>query len=504
MIAINATTQDILEIEREHTAVNAAKLAALVASAYKTFEVNKPAIKEQLDYDDGNLPYSNEYRETLVFLNGEVDTEQIALQNINFANDINDVNANMFVGHAPFIAQDNADEVEQDELVNFNMALRQKNWQTSFYEMVRKTVGGGVGYYLVHNRDNDEYARFSKLDPLSTFVVCDQSIDPESLFGVYFVYNSSDSRFYWYVYTLNYLYKYSSKDQKSPEVLEANPIRHYFGRVPITEFKNNSKGVGDAYFVLDLIDLYCSTMNYGVIGYQDKMTTLLVLKDVAIGNQDEREQTRATIAEGVLPIMSQANGNAADAKYLETSYDIHTPKEFLTLIENKIYQLSHTFNFSNAQAVQSMGEPALKLMLKPTLDNAEVKERYYTPALKRVFKCALSYAEHTGNPFKIDIDKIDIIYSHPLPSNDQQAIANAVNLASAGLLNKKQVLRTISWIKDHDAYAKGIEEKPIEEIIKEEQGNNENNRNLQNANPELPEQNDNAANNATRIGGKIF
>jgi SPP1 family phage portal protein len=300
------------------------------------------------------------------------------------------------------------------------------------------------------------------------------------------------------------LYKFSSKDERKPETLLEEPIRHYFGRVPITEFQNNPKSVGDAYNVLDLIDLYCATMNDGVIGYHDKMKTLLVLKDVAIGNQDEREQTRATIAEGVLPIMSQANGQTADAKYLETSYDITTPKEFLSLIESKIYQLSHTFNFANAAAVQSMGEPALKLMLKPTLDNAEVKERYYTPKLKRVFKCALSYAEHTGNPFYLDVEKIDIIYSHPLPSNDQQAIANAVNLASAGLLNKKQVLRTISWIKDHDAYVKGIEDKSVEEMLKEEQGNNEHNQELQDANPELPEQNDNAANNATRIGNKLF
>ena len=503
MIAINATTQTILDIENDKI-TGAARLAELVGVAYKGFIAKKPIIKQQLDYDDGKLPYSNEYREALVFLNGEVSTEQIALQNINFANDINDIHANMFVGHAPFVAQDDASDEEQEELIKFNMSLRQKNWQTSFYEMVRMAVGGGMGYYLAHNRDNDEYARFSKLDPLSTYVACDQSIDPESLFGVYFIYNSDEGLTYWFVYTLNYLYKFSSKDEGKPETLIEEPIRHYFGRVPITEFQNNTKSVGDAYNVLDLIDLYCATMNDGVIGYHDKMKTLLVLKDVAVGGKDEIDQARATIAEGVLPIMSQANGQTADAKYLETSYDITTPKEFLSLIESKIYQLSHTFNFANAAAVQSMGEPALKLMLKPTLDNAEVKERYYTPKLKRVFKCAMSYAEHTGNPFYLDVEKIDIIYSHPLPSNDQQAIANAVNLASAGLLNKKQVLRTISWIKDHDAYVKGIEDKSIEEMLKEEQGNNEHNQELQDAKPELPEQNDNAANNATRIGNKLF
>lgn len=454
----------------------------------------------QIDYDDGMKPYSkNDYMSILTASAGRLSSDRALKQNINFANDINTKHADMFVGHSPFLAQSDANESEEKKIVKFNMALRQANWQFSFREMVRKCVSCGVGYYLAHNKADDKFARFSSLDPTTTLVACDKTIDPDSLFAVYYVYEGKN--YIHYVYTSSKIYIFDSKSAyKLGNLIEEQD--HWFERVPVTEFPNNHRQLGDAFYSLGLIDLYCATLNDGIKGFRERMNSLLVLKNVLIGNEAELERFKKYLQENVLPV-SSSGGEDADAKFIQTEFDINTPKQLLDLLESKIYQLSPTFNYGNPASLQSMGAPALQLMLKPMLDSAEAKENYYTPKLKRVFKCALSYAKHMNNDIKLDVDKIDVVYSHPLPNNDQQAIANAVNLASAGLLNKKYALRTISWIRNHDAYLQGITDKSIEQQIKELEGNNEYNRNKQNENVLDPsKQGDNPDNMVAMAGNR--
>jgi SPP1 family phage portal protein len=499
MIRINASVKDI---ERVETTTD---IASLVAYANEALGYHKEVVisrKLQLEYDDGKRPYSDTAKfSSWQYISGTLSIEYLAKQNINFANDINDLSTNFFVGHAPVIVQENANKKEQAGLNAFNRAMLSREWQTSFFQLVRSSVACGTSYYLTHVKEDKEFPRFSKLDSINTLVAYDNYIDPESLFGLY--RSTIDKKNYVFtIYTPNYIYRLSSdKEDSINGVLMEEPTEHHFGRVPITEFINNEREVGDAYFVLGLIDLYCAVLNDGVTGFHEKMKNLLMLKNVQIGTSAEQDAFIEQIKDlGVLPIM----GDNADAKFLESSFDMTSPKELLDRIHDLIYAQSHKIDVSSATFAQSLGEPALKLKLKPMLDDAQVKEKYYTPKLKRVFKCVRSYLEYLGkeDKYDFDIDKIDIVYSHPLPSNDQQAIMNLVNLNSANALNMKQALRQVSWIKDIESYIDGVVAKPVEQQLKELQGVNANNKALQDAKPLNENQDDNADNFAKKISNK--
>lgn len=59
---------------------------------------------------------------------------------------------------------------------------------------------------------------------------------------------------------------------------------------------------------------------------------------------------------------------------------------------------------------------------------------------------------------KFDLDNIDLVYTHTLPSNDTDMVNNIVNLGNQGLLDPRVALQGLSFIPNVDAYLKGVKE----------------------------------------------
>ena len=108
----------------------------------------------------------------------------------------------------------------------------------------------------------------------------------------------------------------------------------------------------------------------------------------------------------------------------------------------------------------------------------------------------------TIEKIKFDLDKIDLVYTHTLPSNDIDTINAIVNLSNAGLCNPEVLLQGVSMIPNVNDYIKGML-KYNEYVDKRKEktnnknsnsGLNETNLQRQNANPQNKEQEDNMVN----------
>ena len=103
---------------------------------------------------------------------------------------------------------------------------------------------------------------------------------------------------------------------------------------------------------------------------------------------------------------------------------------------------------------------------------------------------------------KFDLDKIDLVYTHTLPSNDIDTINAIVNLSNAGLCNPEVLLQGVSMIPNVNEYIKGMKEYNDYVDNRKEKLNNKNSNNglnetnlqRQNANPQSKEQEDNLKN----------
>ena len=110
--------------------------------------------------------------------------------------------------------------------------------------------------------------------------------------------------------------------------------------------------------------------------------------------------------------------------------------------------------------------------------------------------------ESLYNKVKFDLDNIDLVYTHSLPSNDGDMVRNIVNLANVGQLAPRISLQGLSFIPNVDAYLKEVKEYNDYIDKRKAQANNKNENNglnatnleRQNATPKDKGQEDNLKN----------
>ena len=101
---------------------------------------------------------------------------------------------------------------------------------------------------------------------------------------------------------------------------------------------------------------------------------------------------------------------------------------------------------------------------------------------------------------KFNVDDIDLVYTHVLPSNVTDAVNRIVNLANVGCLDPRVALQWLPSIPNVDEYIKGMLEhneyvdKRKENVNNKNSGLNETNLERQNKEPKGKDQLDNIVN----------
>ena len=153
---------------------------------------------------------------------------------------------------------------------------------------------------------------------------------------------------------------------------------------------------------------------------------------------------------------------------------------------------------------QNASDPVLKAKTKPLLDLCLEKEKWFNKGYMIVLDLTLDFVKKYDSKLydkiKFDLENIDLVYTHTLPSNDTDMVNNIVNLGNQGLLNPRIALQGLSFIPNVDDYMNGVEEynKYVDNRKKVNENNNKglNQTNLdrQNSNPQGKEQMDNKEN----------
>ena len=174
--------------------------------------------------------------------------------------------------------------------------------------------------------------------------------------------------------------------------------------------------------------------------------------------------------------------------------------------KKEIHYITHIPDFTSVEFTQNASDPILKAKTKPLLDLCNDKEKWFNKGYMIVLYLTLEFVKENDKKLyekiKFDLDKIDLVYTHTLPSNDIDTINAIVNLSNAGLCNPEVLLQGVSMIPNVNDYIKGMY-KYNEYVDKRKEktnnknsnsGVNETNLQRQNANPQGKEQEDNLAN----------
>ncbi len=253
----------------------------------------------------------------------------------------------------------------------------------------------GTGYELCYMSDDEEpVPKVAKINSENAFVVFDNTVERNSLYGVYFekytslkkkhvrlyVFDNENS------YTADLLDESIATQYVSGVLSEATP--HNMGRVPLTKYWNNDAEQADFEPVIDLIADRTTLHDLTLADTKKIVKNILTLINAELaGNTPEQKAVnRDDINElAVLELKSQGIKPAiAQMMSKNESYGMIT--EFGNDIDSKIYDLTMIPDLTSDTFAGNVTGVALELKLLPFKELVKLKEEQLIALIKRRLK----------------------------------------------------------------------------------------------------------------------
>ena len=251
-----------------------------------------------------------------------------------------------------------------------------------------------------------------------------------------------------------------------------------------------------------MIALYSALQNNRFQNVDDIMNYLLFIKNARLGDEKEAEDAIDLIKRyRVLPL----EGENVDAKFLSNPLNQTDIQKLADDYKREIHYTTSIPDFTSVEFTQNASDPILKAKTKPLLDKCMEKEKWFNKGYMICLDLTLDFVEKNDqslyNKIKFDLDKIDLVYTHTLPSNDIDMVNAIVNLSNQKLLAPEIALQSLSFIPNVHDYLVETKKWNEQMVDIEKQKNNNNNGGenqhnleLQNSTPQNKAQEDNIKN----------
>lgn len=460
--------------------------------------------------------YDSKYEKPFFFKKIKLDTAH------NLLKPLCDTAKSTFLGRVPDIVS-NGSGSEKERISKFTLLQKHNEFEEEIDDTALQMGITGSGFLALYNEVGDSFPKYRSLNPLYTNVVYDCTIAMKRLFAYTIYYEAIGSgegatgRYVCLIYTKDKIYAYYTPNISIPtkQAFNIYPLNlflidgaeltnvteHGFKDIPIVEFFNNKECISDCQPVLFQISLYSALQNNRFQNVDDIMNYLLFIKNARLGDDKEAEQAIELIKRHrVLPL----EGENVDAKFLSNPLNQTDIQKLTDDFKNEIHTISHIPDFMSYEFTQNASDPVLKAKTKPLLDLCLEKEKWFNKGYMKVLDLTLDFVQKNDKKLyekvKFDLDNIDLVYTHTLPSNDTDMVNNIVNLGNQGLNDPRVTLQGLSFIPNVDDYLKGIKE--WNEYVDNRKKSNENNnkglnqKNLdrQNSTPQTKNEMDNKNN----------
>ena len=324
----------------------------------------------------------------------------------------------------------------------------------------------GVAYEYVYIKQGETEIAVRNLEPDHTFLVYDDTIEQNLLFGVYY-YRYKD------VITSQQCYRATvcTKNYITTMILECNnrnrhrfidkPVKHFFGDVPIIEYRNNKLCIGDFEQQISLIDAYNKLMSDRVNDKEQFVESLLVIYGSLMGDDNEEvSETMKILKEnGLLELPAEAR-----AEYLSRVFDEAGMEVLRKAIKEDIYTFSHVPNLTDENFVGNSSGVAMEYKLLGLQMITGEKEKYYIKGLKRRIELFCNYLNIKA--IVIDPGNVKITFTRKLPKNLNELAQMIANLS--GKVSNETLIEQLPFIEDAPSEMEKVK-KENEESVKLQQ-----------------------------------
>lgn len=368
--------------------------------------------------------------------------------------------------------------VDENQMQTFNEIIRLFEKQIISYEDLSIVTQGatyGVAYELgFMSNDEVPIPKCKWLDACHTFVVFDDTVEDNALYGIYFnevAESDNVKRTEVYVYDNEYRYvievaggissptiinaidskpiayafaQYDSVDGliSVPDDLKYSGLKsvekHNMGRMPITMYFNNNDEQGDFEQVKPAI---LARNKINELAMEDAETiagNYLVFVGNEIAGNTEEEKVRTIKKIGRTKVMEIGEGE--DVKILTKQETFSMVSVYGKDVENKIYDLSMVINFSSEEFSGNITGVALRLKLFPFKRLVKNKDFYIEKLYRRRLKMYMHALNALNDASEFDVSEVHIDIKRTWEENILELAQVIGTLAPTGLFSDKYLI----------------------------------------------------------------
>lgn len=331
----------------------------------------------------------------------------------------------------------------------------------------------GRAYEYIYTKQNETELTIKNLKPENTFIVYDDTIEQNELFGVYYYVKKDDTDNNNTVYvatvlTANYKYVLNIQDIEGPQALIEPPEEHFKGEVPIIEYLNNKLAIGDYELQIPLIDAYNALMSDRITDKEQFIDSILAIYGTLLSDEDEEVEGDEKGGESAmkklkkLKLLEMPDGSKAE--YLTRTFDEAGVEILKKAIEQDIHKFSHIPCMTDESFGGNVSGVAMEFKLLGMENITKIKTRYYKKGLRKRLRI---FAYFLGNKaIKVDVTGIKPTFTRAMPKNLLEISQIVANLW--GKVGKKTLLSQIPFVDDPDEELKTIEKEAQEDLQRQQ------------------------------------
>lgn len=381
----------------------------------------------------------------------------------NHAKDISDTATGYFMNSPiSYSSYDNADKSTVDKLKEvFDKADVDDVDSDNALEMSIC----GVAYEYVFIKENTTDIVIRNLEAEHAFLVYDDTIEQNLLFGVYY-YRFKDAITGKYCYratvtTENYIYNMILECSGENHRDIDEPIPHNFGNVPIIEYRNNKLCIGDFEQQISLIDAYNKMTSDRINDKEQFVEALLVIYGALLGDDSDEvsEAMRILKENGFLELPADAK-----AEYIARTFDESGMEILRKAIKEDIYTFSHVPNLTDENFVGNSSGVAMEYKLLGLQMITSEKEKYYKKGIKRRIELISNFLNIKA--ISIDPGTVKITFTRKLPKNLNELAQMIANLS--GKVSTKTLIEQLPFVEDAESEVKTVEKESEEAALRQQ------------------------------------
>ena len=298
----------------------------------------------------------------------------------------------------------------------------------------------GHGFEYLY-QDEEARTRSTYINPANAFIVYDDTIAREPLFGVYYQLNGSNIRG-----------ELLTKDEKITlsgtlaDIIFSEVEEHFYGDVPLIEYAENEERKG----IFESVETLINSLNKVL---SEKANDVDYFSDayLKILGADLDEETLKSLRDNRIINLYGLNSEKVVVDFLDKPNADDTQENLIDRLVDFIYQISMIANINDDTFNSQTSGIALQFKLLPMSNLAMTKERKFKASMMRRYKMIFNLPTNVPANKKDEYINIKMVFTRNVPNNIRDEVETAKGLAS--LTSQQTALSVLSVV-----------DSPLEEI----------------------------------------